>query len=156
MSLLSLLAKFLAGYAALVAALYMLALVVPKAAFAARLLASYIALVVCALYGVAASLVLRAAGNPGIAQWATARAFKYVMLLTTGVTFEMVDPHGVLDTVRPAVFIGNHQTELDVLMLGAMFPKYCSVTAKKSLKYTPFLGWFSMQPIARYFTSSMC
>ena len=33
-------------------------------------------------------------------------------------------------------------SELDVLMLGCMFPQYCSVTAKKSLKYTPFLGCF--------------
>lgn len=27
-------------------------------------------------------------------------------------------------------------------MLGCMFPRYCSVTAKASLKYTPFLGQF--------------
>jgi len=27
-------------------------------------------------------------------------------------------------------------------MLGTMFPKYCSVTAKSSLKRIPFLGWF--------------
>lgn len=33
-------------------------------------------------------------------------------------------------------------SELDVLMLGCMFPPYCSVTAKSSLKYTPFLGQF--------------
>ena len=33
-------------------------------------------------------------------------------------------------------------SELDVLMLGCMFPKYTSVTAKKSLKYVPLLGWF--------------
>jgi len=45
-------------------------------------------------------------------------------------------------TTRPAVFIGNHQTELDVLMLGEIFPPYCAVTAKKSLKKLPFLGWF--------------
>ena len=38
--------------------------------------------------------------------------------------------------------MGNHQTALDVLLLGTIFPKYCSVTAKKSLKRTPFLGWF--------------
>ncbi|KAJ1303630.1 hypothetical protein OPQ81_008058 [Rhizoctonia solani] len=43
-----------------------------------------------------------------------------------GVTFEVIDPNGYLDRTRPAVFIGNHQTELDVLMLGCMFPKYCS------------------------------
>jgi lysophosphatidate acyltransferase len=40
------------------------------------------------------------------------------------------------------VIIGNHQTELDVLLLGSVFPKYCSVTAKKSLARVPFLGWF--------------
>ncbi len=33
-------------------------------------------------------------------------------------------------------------SELDVLMLGCMFPKYTSVTAKKSLKWVPLLGWF--------------
>lgn len=33
--------------------------------------------------------------------------------------------------------------ELDILVLGAVFPPYCSVTAKKSLKYWPILGWFS-------------
>ena len=38
--------------------------------------------------------------------------------------------------------MGNHQTALDVLLLGTIFPKHCSVTAKKSLKRAPFLGWF--------------
>lgn len=64
------------------------------------------------------------------------------MRFTTGVTFTIEDPNNWLNTTRPAVFIGNHQTELDVLMLGYIFPKYCSVTAKKSLKSIPFLGWF--------------
>jgi lysophosphatidate acyltransferase len=45
-------------------------------------------------------------------------------------------------TTRPAVFVANHQSELDILMLGATFPQYCSVTGKKILKYYPFLGWF--------------
>jgi lysophosphatidate acyltransferase len=64
------------------------------------------------------------------------------MWFTTGTTFTIEDPNDYLNKTRPAVFIGNHQTELDVLMLGCMFPKYCSVTAKKSLKRMPFLGWF--------------
>ncbi|KAF6821043.1 1-acyl-sn-glycerol-3-phosphate acyltransferase [Colletotrichum sojae] len=141
-ALLGYLYSFLKGYAALVVALYMLSFVIPKAAFGARVLASYISLLIVALYGVFASIFLRLAGNPGIAQWTTARAFHYLMALTTGVTFEVIDPKNVLGTTRPAVFVGNHQTELDVLMLGAMFPKYCSVTAKASLKKTPVLGWF--------------
>ncbi|KAI2630690.1 acyltransferase-domain-containing protein [Hypoxylon sp. NC1633] len=142
MSFSSNLTYFLGGYAALVIALYMLSNILPKASFAARTLAAYISLIICAIYGALASIVLRILGREQIAQWTTARAFKYVMALTTGITFEVSDPKRHLETVRPAVFIGNHQTELDVLMLGCMFPKYCSVTAKKVLKNVPFLGWY--------------
>ncbi|KAJ6110177.1 hypothetical protein N7486_002412 [Penicillium sp. IBT 16267x] len=114
---------------------------VPRAAFLARCLAAYGSLLLCATYGVAASIVLRIAGYGRISQWATARSFKWVMRLTTGVCFDIVEGEEHLST-RPAVFVGNHQTELDVLMLGNVFPPYCSVTAKKSLRYIPFLGWF--------------
>ncbi|KAI0887232.1 acyltransferase-domain-containing protein [Annulohypoxylon maeteangense] len=142
MSFFSILTYFIGGYTTLVLALYMLSSVVPVAAFAARTLAGYISLIICAIYGAIASIILRILGREQIAQWTTARAFKYIMAATTGVTFEIIDPNRYLETVRPAVFIGNHQTELDVLMLGCMFPKYCSVTAKKALKNVPFLGWF--------------
>lgn len=114
---------------------------VPRAAFLARCLAAYGSLLLCATYGVAASIVLRIAGYSRISQWATARSFKWVMRLTTGVCFDIVEGEEHLST-RPAVFVGNHQTELDVLMLGNIFPPYCSVTAKKSLRNIPFLGWF--------------
>ncbi|KAL2155883.1 hypothetical protein VTH82DRAFT_625 [Thermothelomyces myriococcoides] len=133
---------FLAGYTALTLLFYMMSVIVPKTAFVARALASYMSLIISSLYGVVISVVLRLAGRQQLSQWAVARSFKYLMGLTTGVTFEVEDPKGHLENVRPAVFIGNHQTELDVLMLGCMFPKYCSVTAKASLKKVPFLGWF--------------
>jgi lysophosphatidate acyltransferase len=122
--------------------LFALSSKMPLAGFIARLMASYVALLICASFGVVVSLLLRLVGNHRIAQWATARSFKYVMWITTGVTFKVEDPNNYLATIRPAVFIGNHQTELDVLMLGWIFPKYCSVTAKHSLKKVPFLGWF--------------
>lgn len=142
MSFLAYLAYFLAGYAALTLSLYALSAMSSKAAFAARCLASYIALLAAALYGVFASIVLGLLGQRQIAQWTTGRCFKYLMAAATGVTFEIIDPDHYLDKTRPAVFVGNHQTELDVLMLGCIFPKYCSVTAKSSLKKIPFLGWF--------------
>jgi lysophosphatidate acyltransferase len=130
------------AYIILTAGLFALEDKVPRAGFAARLLASYASLIICAIYGVIVSIGLRPFGLQRLAQWATARAFKYTMIYTTGVTFKIVDPDGYLNNTRPAVIIGNHQTELDVLMLGCVFPKYCSVTAKKSLKNWPFLGWF--------------
>ncbi|ROW04646.1 hypothetical protein VPNG_07426 [Cytospora leucostoma] len=142
MSFSTYLGYFLGGYTALTTFFYALSPMSSKAGFVARCLAAYISLVVAALYGAFASIVLSVVGNRGIAQWTAGRSFKYLMAATTGVTFEVIDPNHILDKVRPGVFIGNHQTELDVLMLGCMFPKYCSVTAKSSLKKTPFLGWF--------------
>jgi lysophosphatidate acyltransferase len=111
------------------------------AGFGYRLMMSYILLAACAAYGGTAALVLRLVGMHRISQWLTARAFKWTMGLTTDVWFHVVSGHQHLNT-RPAVFVGNHQTALDVLLLGAIFPKYCSVTAKKQLKQIPFLGWF--------------
>jgi len=136
------LAYFLAGYTALILAFYALSMAVPKAAFFARVLASYMALVASALVGVFVSILLRLVGYGQIAQWATGRSFKLFMILSTGVSFEVLDPKDHVGKTRPAVFIANHQSELDVLMLGSSFPKYCSMTAKSSLKKTPFLGWF--------------
>lgn len=134
--------KVLLGYFAITVFFYMVSFVAPKASFIARALASYVSLLVCATFGVVASVLFTLIGKQGISQWVTARAFHYAMALTTGIVFEIDDPGNVLGTVRPAVFIGNHQTELDVLMLGALFPKWCSVTAKSDLKKIPFLGWF--------------
>jgi len=137
------LSYFLVGYTALTVSFYMLSLLVPMAAFVARLLAAYMALCLASAYGVFVSILMRlTTGHAQSAQNATGRFFAWVMELTTGVKFDVIDPKGHLETVRPAVFVGNHQTELDVLMLGAMFPKNCGITAKKSLKRIPFLGWF--------------
>ncbi|OCK74252.1 acyltransferase-domain-containing protein [Lepidopterella palustris CBS 459.81] len=120
-------------------------------AFYARLITSWLALVLCLSYGVLASIFLRIVGYLGGGLWTTGRVFKWVMWGTTGVGFRIVESsrteggrrggeEALLE--RPAVLVGNHQTELDVLMLATIFPKYCSITAKKSLKYMPFLGWF--------------
>lgn len=133
---------FLEGCVALTIGFYMLSLILPRAAFVARSLASYLSLLLCAGFGVITSIAFSLLGHGQSAQWAVGRSFKYVMALTTGVRFKIDDPKNILGKTRPAVFIGNHQTELDVLMLGCMFPKYCSVTAKSSLRKTPFLGWF--------------
>ncbi|PLB33945.1 1-acylglycerol-3-phosphate O-acyltransferase SLC1 [Aspergillus candidus] len=141
MSFLSYLASGVSSFVVLTLSLFALGQKVPRAAFAARCLASYASLLICATYGVIASIVLRLVGYGRVSQWATARSFKWVMRITTGVKCEIVEGKEHL-TTRPAVFIGNHQSELDVLVLGYIFPPYCSVTAKKSLRNIPFLGWF--------------
>lgn len=92
-------------------ALHILATVThtPVLSFAARSIASFTALFICACYGVAASIVLRLVGYGGLSQWTTARGFKWIMKALTGVEFVVNDKSGGLKT-RPGVFIGNHQT----------------------------------------------
>lgn len=81
----------------------------PILSFIARCIASYVALIICASYGVVASAVLRLVGYGGLGQWTVARSFKWTMWFLTGVWFEIEDKEGALNT-RPAVFVGNHQT----------------------------------------------
>ncbi|PGH13395.1 hypothetical protein AJ79_03674 [Helicocarpus griseus UAMH5409] len=141
MAFLSYLLTGLTSYLALTVSLFGLSIKLPRAGFFARCLASYACLLACASYGVVASIALRLCGYAGLSQWTVARSFKWAMKLTTGASFEIISGAEHL-TTRPAVFISNHQTELDVLLLGTIFPPYCSVTAKKSLARVPFLGWF--------------
>lgn len=141
MAIFSYIISGLTSYAALTLGLFGLSIKLPRAGFFARCLAAYAGMIFCATYGVLASIFLRIAGHAQISQWATGRAFKWAMWSLTGSHFDIIEGEEHLST-RPAVFISNHQTELDVLMLGTVFPKYCSVTAKSSLKRAPFLGWF--------------
>ncbi|ODQ68119.1 1-acylglycerol-3-phosphate O [Nadsonia fulvescens var. elongata DSM 6958] len=97
-------------------------------------------MMITAIYGFIASAFLALIGKRGLGQWTTARAFYALCSVILGVKIEVRNEE-ILKT-RPAVFLSNHQSELDILILGRSFPQWCSVTAKKSLKYYPFLGWF--------------
>ncbi len=81
----------------------------PKLAFYARLLVSYLCLLLAAAYGVVVSILLRLVGYGQVSQWATARCFKWLMWYGSGVMFVVVEGEEHLRT-RPAVFVGNHQT----------------------------------------------
>ncbi|KAK9463648.1 uncharacterized protein V1516DRAFT_668349 [Lipomyces oligophaga] len=80
--------------------------------------------------------------NP-LGQWAAGRLFYYSASALTGLKI-IIENEEILSSHGPAIIIANHQSELDVFMLGRLFPKQCSVTAKSSLKYFPFLGWFML------------
>lgn len=91
-----------------------------QVSFVAFSITAFLMLIICASYGVIASLFLRAIGYGGLSQWTVGRAFKWAMWLSTGVTFRVDEVGGreegrrkggkeALET-RPAVFVGNHQT----------------------------------------------
>ncbi|EXJ89584.1 1-acyl-sn-glycerol-3-phosphate acyltransferase [Capronia epimyces CBS 606.96] len=112
--------------------------------FIARSMSAYLTLIVCAAYGTIASATLKVLGlHYTYAFWTVARAFKWLGMYTIGVKFDILDNgEDILNNNRPVVIIANHQTELDVGLLGWIWPKHCSITAKKSLRNIPFLGWF--------------
>ncbi|EGN92026.1 hypothetical protein SERLA73DRAFT_191660 [Serpula lacrymans var. lacrymans S7.3] len=45
---------------------------------------------------------------------------------------------------RPAVLVGNHQSMLDILFLGRIFPHQASIMAKKELQWSPLGPWMFM------------
>ncbi|ORX51600.1 acyltransferase-domain-containing protein [Hesseltinella vesiculosa] len=97
---------------------------------------------IMASFGVVSSLVLPLIGKRGWINWLVARGYyhlcgKLLDITTTVEGQQYLDP-----SYGPAVYVCNHQSSLDVLMMGSVFPKMTSVVAKKALKYYPFLGWF--------------
>jgi lysophosphatidate acyltransferase len=139
---------FLSAYLLIMLSLFAMHTYLPRPppilGFIARTMSAYLSLIACATYGTVASAILKIFGlHFAYAQWTTAKAFKWVGIYSMGVEVEILDNgEQILNTVRPAVFLLNHQTELDVLLLGWLWPKNCSVTAKKSLANVPFLGWY--------------
>lgn len=94
----------------------------------------------CALYGVLASIGLRLVNKIKYAQYTVARAFYHSFSTFLGVRIKMVNEKYLQNT--PAIVISNHQSALDIYILGRLFQPGYTVTGKKSLKYVPFLGWF--------------
>jgi lysophosphatidate acyltransferase len=101
---------------------------IPSLQFWTRAVTCYCSVLLCASYGVFASILLRMAGRPTLSQWATGRAFSMLTGPLIGLEWD-VQGEEILSKHRPAVFISNHQrytynlndangSELDVLMLG--------------------------------------
>lgn len=139
--------------------------VASKLVFYVRAAIAVVIFAACATYGVLASTILTAIGKQGLAQWTVARAFYHAVRIFLGISIKLrsrevtgtasLNPEKVsiasttktIDDItahlpRPCILISNHQNEMDILVLGRIFPQYCSVTAKKALKWYPLLGQF--------------
>lgn len=97
-------------------------------------------LLLSATYGVICSVLLSLVGKREYAQYSVARFYYTLLSITMGLKIDVDRPQ--LLNKLPALIISNHQSEMDIYVLGKIFPPKCVVTAKKSLKYVPLLGWF--------------
>ncbi|EPY52353.1 1-acylglycerol-3-phosphate O-acyltransferase [Schizosaccharomyces cryophilus OY26] len=111
--------------------------------FQFRYFACYAFLAISAAYGVVASAIARLCGRPVLGQYLTAKAYYKLASPILDVRFR-IENEEILKTVKPAVIVTNHQSELDILVIGSTFQPNFSVISKKSLKYIPLLGWFML------------
>ncbi|EFP91768.2 1-acylglycerol-3-phosphate O-acyltransferase [Puccinia graminis f. sp. tritici] len=111
-----------------------------------RMVVYVIGLAIGSFTGVLAGLVVpivRPSWRKNI-QWLVARTFYNLVGPIIGWEF-IVEGEEYLEPCyrgQSHVLVGNHQSMIDILYLGRIFPKTCVVMAKKELKYTPLLGQY--------------
>ncbi|KAH9938083.1 1-acylglycerol-3-phosphate O [Fomitopsis serialis] len=121
-------------------ALHTLAKSSPIARYYVRL-AVYLSTVgVCSAWGVVCAVGMSLIGRKLDVFFVVARTFYMIASRALDIRL-VVEGEEHLET-RPAVFIGNHQSMLDILYLGRIFPRRAAIVAKKELQWTPLLGQF--------------
>jgi 1-acyl-sn-glycerol-3-phosphate acyltransferase len=69
-----------------------------------------------------------------------ARTWSWLVLRTLGVRFT-ASYHPRLDAARPAIYVANHQSQLDIPVLVLAMPADFRVVTKRELLYVPVFGW---------------
>ncbi|RCH82221.1 1-acylglycerol-3-phosphate O-acyltransferase, partial [Rhizopus stolonifer] len=95
-----------------------------------------------AIYGTISSLVFPLIGKRHLIQWSVARGYYYLGKFFCGIEVKVEGQENLQEIQGPAIYVMNHQSSLDVMLMGKVYPKNTTVVAKKQLKYYPFLGWF--------------
>ncbi|PWY98399.1 1-acylglycerol-3-phosphate O [Testicularia cyperi] len=97
---------------------------------------------ICSFWGIVVSVLLSLIPGQRLnINKVVARSFYLLTSPLLGIRFKVEGEHH-FDQARPAVLVGNHQTALDILYLGRIFPGYASIMAKKELMFAPLLGQF--------------
>ncbi|ORY27361.1 hypothetical protein BCR39DRAFT_538480 [Naematelia encephala] len=101
------------------------------------------------IWGVAVSILATLAGQRLNINYYVARSFYLTCSPLVGIKIDVEGEEHLtgLLTARggnpqSAVLVGNHQSFLDILFIGRIFPKRASIMAKKELKWVPALGQF--------------
>jgi 1-acyl-sn-glycerol-3-phosphate acyltransferase len=110
--------------------------------FSIRCIVLFIYFLVVAILGIAVCLVRPFhPDNSSI----VGRAFGWMGPRILGVTIK-VENAELLDNMQPGVIVANHQSNLDLFILGGLVPRRTSSVGKSSLKYVPVFGqlyWLS-------------
>jgi lysophosphatidate acyltransferase len=72
---------------------------------------------------------------------AFAHSFSAFMRAVLGWRLE-TDGQARLEAIAPAVLVGNHQSNLDVVTFGAIYPPRTAAVGKREILKIPLFGWF--------------
>ncbi|KAH9844350.1 1-acylglycerol-3-phosphate O [Rhodofomes roseus] len=140
MSFLSTLVKPLAYVSLPVFALHTLSKSSPIARYYVRLALYLSTLGVCSAWGVVCAVGMSLVGRKLDVFFVVARTF--YMIASRALDIRLVVEGEEHLATKPAVLIGNHQSMLDILYLGRIFPRRAAIIAKKELQWSPLLGQF--------------
>lgn len=107
-----------------------------------RTLMTAISLVIMATYGMLAAITFPIFGYTHHINSSVATGYYYLGLYLCGIEVVPEDIEN-LEVKGPVIFVCNHQSSLDIMLMGKVYPQNTTIVAKKELKYYPFLGWFS-------------
>ncbi|PVU89444.1 hypothetical protein BB560_006295, partial [Smittium megazygosporum] len=106
-----------------------------KLNFGFRTVNYMICLLIAASISICVSPVLFVLDRRADVNFVTARLFYLFSRVLLGYTVEIENSEYL--NKQPCVFIGNHQSALDLVWLGATFPKRAVIIAKYSIKFVP-------------------
>ncbi|OCH94291.1 1-acylglycerol-3-phosphate [Obba rivulosa] len=140
MSFLAWIVKPIAYISLPVFALHTLAKASPVARYYVRVGLFLGTLGICSVWGVVCAIGMSLVGRRFDVFYVVARSFYFLCSRAVGIRL-VLEGAEHLET-RPAVLVGNHQSMLDILYLGRIFPRRASIMAKKELQWAPLLGQF--------------
>ncbi|KAJ3103920.1 1-acylglycerol-3-phosphate O-acyltransferase [Phlyctochytrium planicorne] len=99
---------------------------------------------VSCIFGMVMAVFLKAAGRGSDANRYIAWCIATLAPPLLGLNIKVEGRENLENVPRPAVFISNHQSELDLVMLGAFLPQATVVMAKSDIKWVPLMGQYMM------------
>ncbi|KAI1318004.1 1-acylglycerol-3-phosphate O-acyltransferase [Mortierella claussenii] len=109
-----------------------------KPQFVIKCIVALFATLIMSIVGCFISIVCAILNKRYAINYIVSRVFSFLAAKPCGVTYNIKGEEH-LDTY-PAIVVCNHQSSMDMMVLGRVFPKHCVVMAKKELLYFPLLG----------------
>lgn len=110
-----------------------------------------VCLLIMAIYGMFAAIIFPLFGKARLTNFTVARGYYLLGGFMTGLKVVSEGEENLRKVKGPVIYLCNHQSSLDVMLMGKVYPENTAVVAKKQLKYYPFLGWFSKLAIHLYY-----